>query len=120
MDDFERRWKLIQEQLRVQASGEPPRPVSSGRTLFGIRSTIEEKMDRFAREIEDEYRTKRESERGGASNHAGTLGRMGAVGRTNASDRSDTHGSTGASDRAGAPSDRERAPKPSEPPHATH
>lgn len=65
MDDFERRWKLIQEQLRAQANGEPPRPVSSGRTLFGIKSTVEEKMDRFAREIEEEYRAKRQAERNG-------------------------------------------------------
>ena len=59
MDDFERRWRLIREQLLDQASGAQPRAVASQRTLFGIRSSVEEKMDRFARQIEEEQRAKR-------------------------------------------------------------
>ena len=59
MDDFERRWRLIHEQLLDQASGTQPRAVASQRTLFGIRSSVEEKMDRFARQIEEEQRAKR-------------------------------------------------------------
>ena len=54
MDDFEKRWKRIQDQLRIQMNGDEQPTFSSGRTLFGIRSTVEEKMDRFAREIEQE------------------------------------------------------------------
>lgn len=54
MDDFERKWKLIQENLRFQATGEQPRAVSSGRTLFGIKSTAEETIERVAAEMEEE------------------------------------------------------------------
>lgn len=39
---------------------ERPR-ISSGRTLFGIRSESERKMDEFARQIEEEQREKRHS-----------------------------------------------------------
>ncbi len=54
MDDFEKRWKRIHEQLLAQASGAEQRPFSSARTLFGIKSEAERKMERFAREIERE------------------------------------------------------------------
>ncbi|HIS40434.1 MAG TPA: hypothetical protein IAC12_06340 [Candidatus Aphodovivens avistercoris] len=68
MDDFEKRWQRIQDQLRIQMNGDEQPRFSSGRTLFGIRSAAEEKMDRFAREIEDEMNRKRrareEGERG--------------------------------------------------------
>lgn len=63
MDDFERKWKLIREQLLAEATGEEPRAISSGRTLFGIQSEAERKMERFAREIEEEARAKRLAER---------------------------------------------------------
>lgn len=59
MDDFDKRWRRIREQLIAQANGDAPRAFSSGRTLFGIRSAAEEKMDRFAREIEAEQRARR-------------------------------------------------------------
>lgn len=59
MDDFEKRWKRIQDQLRIQMNGDEQPAFSSGRTLFGIRSAAEEKMDRFAREIEEEARQRR-------------------------------------------------------------
>lgn len=54
MDDFEKKWKRIQEQLRIQMSGDERLRVSSGRTLFGIRSEGERKMEEFARQIEAE------------------------------------------------------------------
>lgn len=53
MDDFDRKWKMIQDQLAVQISGEQPRRVSSGRTLFGIRSSVEEKMEAVAKEVQE-------------------------------------------------------------------
>ena len=59
MDDFEKKWKRIQDQLRIQMNGDEQPTFSSGRTLFGIRSAAEEKMDRFAREIEEEARQRR-------------------------------------------------------------
>lgn len=63
MDDFERKWELIREQLRAEATGDARPRVSSGRTLFGIKSEAEEKMERFAREIEEENRLKRLAKR---------------------------------------------------------
>lgn len=75
MDDFEKRWKRIQDQLRIQMNGDEQPTFSSGRTLFGIRSAAEEKMDRFAREIEEEARQRRlsrgEDGRKGASSEHG-------------------------------------------------
>lgn len=65
MDDFEKRWKRIQDQLRIQMNGDEQPTFSSGRTLFGIRSAAEEKMDRFAREIEEEARQRRLARREG-------------------------------------------------------
>ena len=59
MDDFEKRWKRIQDQLRIQMNGDEQPRFSSGRTLFGIRSEAEQRMDRFAREIEEEARQRR-------------------------------------------------------------
>ena len=58
MDDFEKKWKRIQEQLRIQMSGDEQPRVSSGRTLFGIRSEGERKMEEFARQIEAEYQVR--------------------------------------------------------------
>lgn len=58
MDDFEKKWKRIQEQLRIQMSGDGQPRVSSGRTLFGIRSEGERKMEEFARQIEAEYQVR--------------------------------------------------------------
>lgn len=54
MDDFEKKWKRIQEQLRIQMSGDERPRVSSGRTLFGIQSEGERKMEEFAWQIEAE------------------------------------------------------------------
>lgn len=64
---FERRWERIQEQLRVQMNGDAQPRVSSGRTLFGIKSEGERKMDEFARQIEEEQAAKRKAE---AKHHA--------------------------------------------------
>ena len=58
MDDFEKKWKRIQEQLRIQMSGDERPRVSSGHTLFGIRSEGERKMEEFARQIEAEYQAR--------------------------------------------------------------
>lgn len=70
MDDFEKRWKRIQDQLRIQMNGDEQPTFSSGRTLFGIRSAAEEKMDRFAREIEEEARQRRLARREGGRDGA--------------------------------------------------
>ena len=59
MDDFEKKWRRIQEQLRIQMNGDEQPRISSGRTLFGIQSEGERKMEEFARQIEREQQEKR-------------------------------------------------------------
>ena len=61
MDDFEKKWRRIQEQLRIQMNGDEQPRISSGRTLFGIQSEGERKMEEFARQIEQERQEKRRS-----------------------------------------------------------
>ncbi len=58
-NEFEKRWERIQEQLRIQATGDVQPRFSSGRTLFGIQSEGERKMDEFARQIEEEQAARR-------------------------------------------------------------
>ncbi len=63
MNDFEKRWQRIQEALQLELTGDERPLVSSGRTLFGIRSEAEEKMERWAREIEEEHANRRAQRR---------------------------------------------------------
>lgn len=63
MNDFDRRWQHISQLLSMEATGKERPMFSSGRTLFGIKSTAEEKMDQFAREIEEEHAAKRKAAR---------------------------------------------------------
>ncbi len=63
MDDFQKRWERIQQALATELSGEVKPRVSSGRTLFGIKSEGEAKMDEFAKQIEDDYAARRRAER---------------------------------------------------------
>lgn len=59
MDDFEKRWQRIREQLGAEANGSAVPRVASTQTLFGIKSSVEQRMDGIAREIEEENRRKR-------------------------------------------------------------
>ncbi len=59
MDDFEKRWQRIQDRLRIETTGEAQPRFSSTRTLFGIRSEVEQKMDEVARQFEEENEAKR-------------------------------------------------------------
>lgn len=74
--DFERRWERIQQQLQVQMNGSAQPRVSSGRTLFGIKSEGERKMDEFARQIEAEQAARRRAraqrEKAGNNGHKAT------------------------------------------------
>lgn len=63
MDDFQKRWERIQQALSAEIKGDTRPRVTSGRTLFGIKSEGERKMDEFAKQIEDEYAAKRKAER---------------------------------------------------------
>lgn len=63
MNDFDRKWKRIQDQLGVQIRGDEPTRFSSGRTLFGIQSSVEAKMDEIAKEMEAEAAERRKRQR---------------------------------------------------------
>lgn len=58
MDDFDKRWQRIHEQLVYQLHGDEHPRISSQRTLFGIKSEVETKMERFAAEIEEERKAR--------------------------------------------------------------
>lgn len=62
-NEFQKRWERIQQALAAELSGEAKPRVSSGRTLFGIKSEGETKMDAFAKQIEEEYAAKRRAEK---------------------------------------------------------
>ena len=63
MDDFDRKWKRIQDQLGSQIRGDEPTRFSSGRTLFGIQSGVEAKMDEITKEMEAEAAERRKRQR---------------------------------------------------------
>ena len=46
----EKRWELMQQMLLAESRGDEPRAFSSGRTLFGIKSHVEEVIERVAAE----------------------------------------------------------------------
>ncbi len=57
-NEFQKRWERIQRAIANELSEETKPKVSSGRTLFGIKSEGEAKMDLFAKQIEEEYAAK--------------------------------------------------------------
>ena len=57
----QRNWEMLQQQLGAEARGEPPRVFSSTRTLFGIRSTVEQQLDAFVAEEEARKKAEREA-----------------------------------------------------------
>lgn len=61
MDDFEKRWQRIADLLQMEATGNERPVISSKRTLFGIKSDVEIKMDAFAKQIEEENTAKRKA-----------------------------------------------------------
>lgn len=63
MDDFDRKWKRIQDQLGAQIRCDEPARFSSRRTLFGIQSSVEAKMDEIAKEMEAEAAERRKRQR---------------------------------------------------------
>ncbi len=54
----ERRWELIKRYLLSDAAGEQPSCVRSQRTLFGIKSSVEELIDRTVAEDEASWKAK--------------------------------------------------------------
>lgn len=61
--EFDKRWGRIQQQLQAQMHGDESPRISSRRTLFGIQSEVERKMDEFAAQIEAENAAKRKAAR---------------------------------------------------------
>lgn len=64
-NEFQKRWERIQQALATELQGNVKPRVSSGRTLFGIKSEGEAKMDEFAKQIEAEYTAKRKAKKEG-------------------------------------------------------
>ena len=56
----EKRWKHIQEVLAADAQGKSPKPFVSQRTLFGIKSTVEEAIEQIVAEDEEKHRNQRD------------------------------------------------------------
>ena len=48
----DKKWEMLQQALGAGARGDEPPMLVSKRTLFGIRSSIEEQMDAIAAEME--------------------------------------------------------------------
>ncbi len=67
-NEFQKRWERIQQAIATELSDEVKPRVSSRRTLFGIKSEGESKMDEFAKRIEEEYAAKRREEKRADSN----------------------------------------------------
>lgn len=59
MDAFDKKWKRIQDALIEGAQGNDHPRVSSNKTLFGIKSESEAKLEKFAQEIEEEFKRKK-------------------------------------------------------------
>lgn len=78
-NEFQKRWERIQQALATELSGDVKPRVSSGRTLFGIKSEGEAKMDEFAKQIEEEYAAKRRAEKHEAENGSSDEPETGAL-----------------------------------------
>lgn len=66
MDDFDKRWKRIQDMLGIEARGDKPLVIRSQRTLFGIPSHVEQVIEAVAREEDERCRQlmRQEGDRG--------------------------------------------------------
>ena len=58
----EQKWQMIKEALAAEAQGRPIRPIASRRTLFGIKSSVEEAVEKIAQEDEERRRNQRSSQ----------------------------------------------------------
>ncbi|MDO4182408.1 MAG: hypothetical protein Q4E12_02210 [Coriobacteriia bacterium] len=59
----EKRWKRIQEKLLAESRGDAPATFCSQRTLFGIKSSVEEVIDRTVAEENARLEAKLHEER---------------------------------------------------------
>ena len=66
MGGMDKKWEQIQEALHASFRGEDPRPVVSQRTLFGIPSSVEVQMAKFAAEIAHERAKQTQESKEGA------------------------------------------------------
>ena len=92
MDDFEKRWARLRDQLGAEARGETQPRLCSQRTLFGIKSSVEAAIDQVAAEQEEraqrnlEAERQRQREAAGARGAEARGGADGSVGTANAAD----------------------------------
>ncbi len=61
--DFQRQWNIMQQILGAEAQGKRPQAMNSTRTLFGIKSHVEEVMEAVAAEDLARARARIEQER---------------------------------------------------------
>lgn len=74
MDDFEKRWARLRDQLGAEARGESQPRLCSQRTLFGIKSSVEAAIDQVAAEQEERAQRKLAAERQRRREAAGARG----------------------------------------------
>ena len=98
--DFERRWERMQQLLGAEARGDEPRPFASTRTLFGIRSTVEQQLDALVAEEEERKRRERVA-RARAAAGGDAPGAPGGAGVPCAPGGADATGAPGAAGGAG-------------------
>ena len=94
MDDFEKRWARLRDQLGAEARGEAQPRLCSQRTLFGIKSSVEAAIDQVAAEQEERAQRKLAAERqrcreaaaavadGGCGDAGGAAGAFGSTAST--------------------------------------
>ena len=61
--DFQRQWQVMQQILGAEAQGKRPAAINSTRTLFGIKSHVEEVMEAVAAEDLGRAKERIENER---------------------------------------------------------
>lgn len=60
----DKKWELIQQLIGADAQGRDPKPLVSQRTLFGIRSSVEEQVEAIVAEVEERNRAARHANGG--------------------------------------------------------
>ena len=61
----EQRWERMKQVLLAESRGDAPVVVSSGRTLFGIKSHAEEVIERTVEQMEADFAAKNRQQSGG-------------------------------------------------------
>lgn len=85
----QRNWEMLQQQLGAESRGDPPRTFASTRTLFGIRSTVEQQLDEFVAREEARKSAERKKAKEGVAAKTATQETGPTRGEEPGGDRSD-------------------------------